>query len=158
MKTRTMFTITCIALSLLMPACTTVSPGNLPPGTITQLAVGTVTDAAILVVEKNPAAKPILKEISLRLDEILQGKDVTQAGVEAFIAHVDIGGNLTPDQRQVLGRAIGRVFTLLTTLTGTTTLTLAEPGPDMPADQAAKVRQVRDIVQQIKASIDATLL
>ena len=143
---------------LSLSACTSVPAGSMPPGTITELAVGTVTDAAILVVEKNPKAKPVLQAISTRLDEILQGRDVTQAGVDLFIQQLDIGANLTPEQRKVMSRAVSRTFTLLTVLTGSSVLNLAEPSPGMPSDQADKVRQARAIVQQIKASVDAVLL
>lgn len=136
-----------ILLALItLPGCATGGGGsNSARNEATlNLAIGVASDAAVLVLQKNPKAIPVLKSVSLGIDTVLTGQSLTPQQVKSFVDALDKGANLTPPERVVIGRAIQRVHELLTGYFGTSTLDVTNP-------------QVRAALVKIQRAIDDTL-
>lgn len=132
------------ALALLvLPACQTTGSG---PSSAVQLelAVGVASDAAALVLQKNPKAVPVLRSISAGIDSVLTTESLSPEKVKAFVDKIGKDSNLSPAERLIIGRAIQRVHGVLVVYFNTPDLSISDP-------------RVRAALTKIKQSIDDTL-
>lgn len=123
--------------------CTTASKPAANAATI-ELAIGVASDAAALVLQKNPKATPVLRSVSSGITAVLTESSLTPARVKAFVDVLGKDANLTPAERIVIGRAVQRVHGILIAYFGTPDLNIADP-------------RVRSALEKVKQSIDDTL-
>lgn len=91
------------------------------------LAIGVASDAATIVVRRNPEARAVLSTLSLAIDGALTAGALTQGDVEAFVARIDKNNHLTADDRFLIGSAIRRVHQALVVYGGAPDLNIGDP-------------------------------
>lgn len=136
--------LTLAALALLFSAgCQTAGTSQNSAVTL-ELAVGVASDAAALVLQKNPKAVPVLRSISAGIDSVLTTESLSPEKVKAFVDQIGKDSSLSPAERLIIGRAIQRVHGVLTVYFNTPDLNIVDP-------------RVRSALTKIKQSIDDTL-
>lgn len=105
------------------------------------LAIGVGTDAASIVIRRNPAAVVTLRAISLGIDSVLSTGVLSQAQVDAFVAGLDRNNHLTADDRFIIGRAVRRIHQALVVYGGCPDLNIGDP-------------KIRAALERVKAAIN----
>lgn len=123
--------------------CASTGGAAANPATI-ELAIGVASDAAALVLQKNPKAVPALRATSAGIGAVLTQGTLTPAQVKAFVDKLGQDADLSPAERLVIGRAVQRVHGILVVYFATPDLNIADP-------------RVRSALEKVKQSIDDTL-
>lgn len=131
-----------LCAALLFSGCASTG-SKINPVTL-ELAVGVASDAAALVLQKNPKAAPVLRSLSAGLDAVLTKKTLTPEEVKAFVAQITKDANLTPAEQLLIGRAVQRTHGILIGYFGTPDLNIEDP-------------QVRAALERIRTAINDTL-
>ena len=140
------FTGLCLVVSALLFASGCASTGGTPAANQAslELAIGVASDAAALVLQKNPKAVPALRATSAGIGAVLTQGTLTPAQVKAFVDKLGQDADLSPAERLVIGRAVQRVHGILVIYFATPDLNIADP-------------RVRSALEKVKQSIDDTL-
>lgn len=135
--------LSAFASSVLFTGCSTTAGTNTNAATV-ELAIGVASDAAALVLQKNPKAVPALRAVSVGIGTVLTQSTLTPEQVKAFVDRVGHDADLSPAERLVIGRAVQRVHGILVVYFATPELNIADP-------------RVRSALEKVKHSIDDTL-
>lgn len=129
--------------ALCSSGCATTGGTNANAATV-ELAIGVASDAAALVLQKNPKAIPALRATSAGIGAVLTQGTLTPAQVKAFVDKLGRDAHLSPAERLVIGRAVQRVHGILIVYFATPDLNIGDP-------------RVRSALEKVKQSIDDTL-
>jgi hypothetical protein len=134
-----------IVFALSLPGCASTGAKSSPANQASlELAIGVASDAAALVLQKNPKAVPALRATSAGIGVVLTQATLTPEQVKAFVDKLGQDADLSPAERLVIGRAVQRVHGILVVYFATPNLNIADP-------------RVRSALEKVKQSIDDTL-
>jgi hypothetical protein len=126
-----------VSVSLAFTGCTS-TPGQ------ADLIAGVASDAAALVLQKNPKAVPTLRAVSAGIDAVLTQNSLTPERVKTFVDLIGKDANLDPDTRFLIGRLVLRTHGALVAKFGTPDLNILDP-------------EVRAALTRVKVALDDTL-